>query len=363
MIGSGIAENFDGAVAGIKTKWGELETGISSGCARVAASAVSEWESIKQEAANSLGILSSWFGDNVWKPIADSGIEKINLIAGAASMVWSLIQPQWESAASWFDSVVWQPVASTAEWAWNGIREAAVSAKDFIFGTWENVSAWFDSVVWQPVIGAAEWAWSGISSTASAVREGVFATWVGVSSWFDSTVWQPITGAVESVKISVVGAFDAALSGVKSIWSGVADWFDTNVISPLREKFSSLIDLKNSIADAGSAVTGLTTSNGTGHNAIGTSFWEGGWTEVNENGGEIIDLPQGSRVYPHATTMKMLRDSMDGGGNSPIPAAAPVTITGNTFHVREEADLDRIAYKLYQLMAKSHVNMNGGVMA
>ena len=64
-----------------------------------------------------------------------------------------------------------------------------------------------------------------------------------------------------------------------------------------------------------------------------------------------------------STTMKMLRDSMDGGGCSPIPAAAPVTITGNTFHVREEADLDRIAYKLYQLMAKSHVNMNGGVMA
>ena len=362
MIGSGIAENFDGAVAGIKTKWGELETGIASGCERVVTSAVSEWESIKQEAANSLGTLSSWFGDNVWKPIADSGIEKINLIAGAASMGWDLIRPQWESAASWFDSVVWQPVASTAEWAWNGIREAAVSAKDFTFATWENVSAWFDSVVWQPVIVAAEWAWGGISSAASAVREGVFATWVGVSSWFESTVWQPITGAVESVKTSVVGAFDAALSGVKSIWSGVADWFDANVISPLREKFSSLIDLKNSIADAGSAVTGLTTSNGTGHNAIGTSFWEGGWTEINENGGEIIDLPQGSRVYPHATTMKMLRDSMDGGG-SPIPAAAPVTITGNTFHVREEADLDRIAYKLYQLMAKSHVNMNGGIMA
>ena len=82
---------------------------------------------------------------------------------------------------------------------------------------------------------------------------------------------------------------------------------------------------------------------------------------MGEHGGEIIDLPQGSRVYPHATTMKMLRDSMEGGGSSPIPAAAPVTITGNTFHVREEADLDRIAYKLYQLMAKSHVNMNGGV--
>ena len=437
MIGSGIAENFDGAVESIKSGWDGLKADVSTGWESITTSASSTWDSIaesadsgwknatasivsgwvsitenisagwesaKQSVANEWEGLMSWFSAAVWTPISDAAITGVNLIVGSVALGWEMIKPYWEEASTWFDtvvwqpitstaewawsgihtfgidalawiyekwesasewldSVVWQPVASTAEWAWNGIREVAVSAKDFIFGTWENVSAWFDSVVWQPVIGAAEWAWSGISSTASAVREGVFATWVGVSSWFDSTVWQPITGAVESVKTSVVGAFDAALSGVKSIWSGVADWFDANVISPLQEKFSSLIDLRNSIADAGSAVTGLTTSNGTGHNAIGTSFWEGGWTEVGEHGGEIIDLPQGSRVYPHATTMKMLRDSMEGGGSSPIPATAPVTITGNTFHVREEADLDRIAYKLYQLMAKSHVNMNGGVMA
>ena len=425
MLGSGIAENFDGAVESMKSGVDGLKASVSAGWESITASAsatwdgiaesaASGWESItanisagwecaKQSVANEWEGLISWFSAAVWTPISDAAITGVNLIVGSVALGWEMIKPYWEEASTWFDtvvwqpitstaewawsgihtfgidalawiyekwesasewldSVVWQPVASTAEWAWNGIREVAVSAKDFIFGTWENVSAWFDSVVWQPVIGAAEWAWSGISSTASAVREGVFATWVGVSSWFDSTVWQPITGAVESVKTSVVGAFDAALSGVKSIWSGVADWFDANVISPLQEKFSSLIDLRNSIADAGSAVTGLTTSNGTGHNAIGTSFWEGGWTEVGEHGGEIIDLPQGSRVYPHATTMKMLRDSMEGGGSSPIPAAAPVTITGNTFHVREEADLDRIAYKLYQLMAKSHVNMNGGVV-
>ena len=437
MIGSGIAENFDGAVESIKSGWDGLKADVSAGWESITTSASSTWDSIaesadsgwknatasivsgwvsitenisagwetaKQSVANEWEGLISWFSAAVWTPISDAAITGVNLIVGSVALGWEMIKPYWEEASTWFDtvvwqpitstaewawngihtfgidalawiyekwesasewldSVVWQPVASTAEWAWNGIREAAVSAKDFIFATWENVSAWFDSVVWQPVIGAAEWAWSGISSTASAVREGVFAVWGGVSSWFESTVWQPITGAVESVKTSVVGAFDAALSGVKSMWSGVADWFDANVISPLREKFSSLIDLKNSIADAGSAVTGLTTSNGTGHNAIGTSFWGGGWTEVGEHGGEIIDLPQGSRVYPHATTMKMLRDSMERGGSSPIPAAAPVTITGNTFHVREEADLDRIAYKLYQLMAKSHVNMNGGVTA
>lgn len=112
----------------------------------------------------------------------------------------------------------------------------------------------------------------------------------------------------------------------------------------------------------GSSITGLTTSNGTGRNASGTSSWSGGWTEINEHGGEIIDLPQGTRIYPHATTMAMLKDRL--GGGTAAPAAAPqITVTGNTFTVREEADIDRIAYRLYQLMFKNYVNMNGGTLA
>ncbi|MBK5261280.1 MAG: hypothetical protein JJE17_01755 [Peptostreptococcaceae bacterium] len=35
-----------------------------------------------------------------------------------------------------------------------------------------------------------------------------------------------------------------------------------------------------------------------GKNALGTSYWRGGPTSINERGGEIIDLPSGSRVIP-----------------------------------------------------------------
>ena len=274
-------------------------------------------ESIKEGWAD----LSGWFTDTVWTPISDAAITGINVIVGVASLGWELIKPYWEQASAWFDSTVWQPIANTAEWAWNSIRDFVINAWDWICGQWATAS-----------------------------------------EWFDSTVWQPISQAVEPAKTTITSAFDEALSFVKGIWNGVASWFEANVINPIKEKFQGLIDLKNKIADAGSAVTGLTTSNGTGHNAIGTSYWGGGWTEVNEHGGEIIDLPQGSRVYPHATTRKMLKDGM--GGGTAMPTAAPqVTVTGNTFTVREEADIDRIAYRLYQLMFKSHVNMNGGTLA
>ena len=288
MLGSGIAENFDGAVESIKEGWADL---------------------------------SGWFTDTVWTPISDAAITGINTVVGIAALGWELIKPYWDKAAQWVDDNVWQPISNTAEWAWNS------------------------------VVAMASEAWAGIC-----------AYFAPAAQWFDATFWQPVSNAAETVKTTITSAFDSALSTIKSLWSSAASWFEANVINPLKEKFQGLIDLKNKIADAGSAVTGLTTSNGTGHNAIGTSYWGGGWTEVNEHGGEIIDLPQGSRVYPHATTMKMLKDGM--GGGTAMPTAAPqVTVTGNTFTVREEADIDRIAYRLYQLMFKSHVNMNGGTLA
>ena len=265
--------------------------------------------------------LSGWFIDAVWTPISDAAITGINVIVGIVSLGWELIKPYWEQASAWFDSTVWQPISNTAEWAWSGIRDFVIDAWDWIYGKWE-----------------------------------------AASEWFNSTVWQPISQAVEPVKTTITSAFDKALSFVKGIWNSITSWFETNVINPIKEKFQGLIDLKNKIADAGASVTGLKTSNGTGHNAIGTSYWGGGWTEVNEHGGEIIDLPQGSRVYPHATTLKMLKDGM--GSGATVPTTAPqVTVTGNTFIVREEEDIDRIAYRLYQLMFKSHVNMNGGTLA
>ena len=110
--------------------------------------------------------------------------------------------------------------------------------------------------------------------------------------------------------------------------------------------------------------------------ASGTSFAPGGWSEINEHGGEIVDLPTGARVYPHATTMRMLDDLFSGehfrpaitpaapvslSVQSPAPSSNPpatINITGNSFLVREEADIDKIAYKLMQLMQQANANMN-----
>lgn len=229
-----------------------------------------------------------------------------------------------------------------------------------------------------------QYAIEGIANNAAYVTDGIannfeFAAntveeaWGSASEWFEEAVMSPISADAGSAMEIVEGFFKSAAYGVQSVWAGVGEFFSSlwgsiksgaaSAASYVGEKLASAVDAAKSAATsawswASQKMDGLSL----GHNASGTSYWRGGLTEVGEHGGEIIDLPQGSRIYPHATTMQMLRDSM--GGGTPIAASPPpITVTGNTFTVREEADIDRIAYRLYQLMAESHVNMNGGTFA
>lgn len=74
--------------------------------------------------------------------------------------------------------------------------------------------------------------------------------------------------------------------------------------------------------------------------AKGTNNWKGGIVQVHEKGGEIIDLPRGTRVYPHDKSVQMARSE----GNKTI--IYKIAKLADTIVVREEADIDRIAIQL-----------------
>lgn len=66
-------------------------------------------------------------------------------------------------------------------------------------------------------------------------------------------------------------------------------------------------------------------------NATGTNYFRGGWTRVNENGGEIMNLPNGTQIIPHDVSTKM------GGGYT---VNCPVTIQGNV--IGNESFIDQV---------------------
>ena len=67
--------------------------------------------------------------------------------------------------------------------------------------------------------------------------------------------------------------------------------------------------------------------------ASGTDFAPGGLSLVGERGPELVNLPRGSQVFTNEESRGMMG----------------VNVTGNTFVIREEADIEKVARKLHEL--------------
>lgn len=85
--------------------------------------------------------------------------------------------------------------------------------------------------------------------------------------------------------------------------------------------------------------------------AKGTDYWQGGIVQISEKGGEIVDLPSGSRVYPHDESVRMARQ--DGRKNYSIAIAK----LADSIVVREEADIDKIAEVIVKRIEQAIDNM------
>lgn len=195
--------------------------------------------------------------------------------------------------------------------------------------------------------------WNSIQQAGISAWENIQAKWNEAVSWFSSNICSPLENLAQSAGTGIATGINSAIATIQSAWAGVVNWFEANVFGPIRQKY---IELKNSAPSPVQSVLSFV-DGGIGHNATGTMNWAGGLTEINERGGEIVDLPTGSRIYPAQTTERIIQrelaenTSNAGGGN--------VTITGNTFVVRNEQDIDEIAYRLMSIMRQVNANFGG----
>lgn len=233
-------------------------------------------------------------------------------------------------------------------------EELGKSIYDGITSNLDGIKQWF-SDTWNSIVSTCTPIINTIVGVVAMAYDGIVSICSPLADWFSSTVWYPIASLAQSITDTITSAFDGACSAVKGAWGGIVNWFNENVWGPLKqfgqEALATINSGINSAMQKGSSITGLKLS---GH-ATGSNYFGGGWTEINERGGEIVDLPSGSRIYPHATTEKMLAEKFSGansGGNN-------YSISGNTFVVREEADIDRIAHSLFSMIASAETNYGG----
>lgn len=128
-------------------------------------------------------------------------------------------------------------------------------------------------------------------------------------------LWAKATEVFGGIKDSIVGAFEDA----KDKAAGFFSWLDDKVEG---------IPIIGSIYKGAKSVGGWVAEKISGH-ATGTSYFSGGWTRVNERGGEIMRLPGGTQIIPHDLSRQMV------GGPS---ITVHVTVQGNVIGNRAYAE-------------------------
>lgn len=180
-------------------------------------------------------------------------------------------------------------------------------------------------------------AWESLWSGVAQARVSEYQDMTSQISGMDSE----LAAEARDTGSSIVEAFRRSSEESMSVWSGVADWF--------RSVFSNISSAVSSIGSPGAVRAEVPA------HATGTMNFRGGLAQINEHGGELVDLPSGSRIYPAQTTEQIIQRELQAPRNS----QPTVNISGNTFVVREEADINKIAYELAQMIGMAELNYGG----
>lgn len=377
--GGGIAGGWAGAKIGGATgaAIGSILPGIGTGAGAIIGGAIGGIGGgiLGSQFADSISRLFDFSADyNIIKRINDSSWGQAQNMANQTQI--ALPQMQYDSTMTNFSGIgdnvqnISDMQFQSSQIQIEGQKQAFSEFKDFVSNIWNEITDTTNTAgqmqlessqiqtegQMQLLSGLRDFAteiWNSIQQTGISAWENIQAKWNEAVSWFSSNICSPLENLAQSAGAGIAAGINSAIATIQSAWAGVVNWFESNVFGPIRQKY---IELKNSAPSPVQSVLSFV-DGGIGKNATGTMNWEGGWTEINERGGEIVDLPTGSRIYPAQTTERIIQrelaenTSNAGGGN--------VTITGNTFIVRNEQDIDEIAYRLVSLMRQVNTNFGG----
>ena len=205
----------------------------------------------------------------------------------------------------------------------SGVMNAIKTVKLFATTVWTIVAA-------NPVVLAIVAAIAAISL--------LVANWDKVKAKAGE-LWDGIKTVFGGIKDSIVGAFNSAKEAVGSFFSWIGD--KLSALDGAIESVPVIGSIYRGIKGAGSWVIDKVT----GH-ATGTSYFPGGWTRVNERGGEIMRLPGGTQIIPHDVSRRMV------GGTT---VQVYVTVQGNVIGNQAYAESlgETIAQKLLRALRNS----------
>ena len=210
----------------------------------------------------------------------------------------------------------------------------------------------------QSVSGSIKQYISGIIKVFNGVLDfvtGVFTgnwkkAWEGVKGIFGGC-FQALTGLCKAPINAVIGLINSAIKGINGI----------------------SVDIPDGIPGVGGKHIGFSIPTIPAL-ARGTTNWLGGLAQINEKGGEIVDLPKGSRVYPHDESVSIAKNTSNAklsmldsrlarleGGKRKTSDNKNIKITipklADQIIVKDQADIDAIAEQIATNLKNTALNM------
>ncbi|MCM1184437.1 MAG: phage tail tape measure protein [Roseburia sp.] len=171
-------------------------------------------------------------------------------------------------------------------------------------------------------------------------------------------------GLITYVSGVFTGNWSKAWEGVKTIFKGIFDTFAklcktpiNAVIGIINSAIAGINKLNISIPDWVPGLGGQTFGLNIPPIPMlykGTDNWKGGTAIIHDRGGEIVDLPEGTRVYPHDKSVDMARK--EGERSSSGSLTINIQKLADNIEVRSDEDIDRIAEELARKLAKIALN-------
>ena len=151
-----------------------------------------------------------------------------------------------------------------------------------------------------------------------------------------------ITGIIDIISGIFSGDWNKVWEGFKEVVDGaikiVEGWWN-ELLDLFKKPISFVVNLFKKDQSEEATVE----SEEVGENAKGTKNWRGGLTWVNEDGGELMNLPNGTQIIPHDLSEIMVKEHARNVGNG---MTVNIPKLADTIVVREDADIDKIGEAL-----------------
>lgn len=317
----------------IYANWERIGTWFSGIWGGIKAVATSAWDAVKA----TWGAAGAWFAAE-WANIT---LE--------ATLAWDNIKGAWNGVAAWFTTTlaalpgvfraIWKDIkAVTVQWVADFLAiggQIVDGLKAGIQAKWDQMVAWFEGLA--DGLTADFKGWFGIQSPSRVFREiGRFITEGLGIGLRDGT--KEVEEAMQGVKDAVGGSDpgEPAYEFRNAFSQAFADVAlrGENLGQSLRRSFSNLASSAASSLFS-SGFNGLWGALGLPTNANGTNNFAGGLTQVNERGGEIMNLPGGTQIIPHDISKRMADRS--GGGSLNVTVTMDPSTGALGAFVRTEA--------------------------